>query len=65
MMAEAGNCITEAPSVSVSARAAKQAKTETSVTREKTEMESYFLLKDYRYIIETVVVVSGQMGEFR
>lgn len=51
--AEAGNCITEAPSVSVGARAAKRARKETSVTKEKTEMESYFLLKDYRYILET------------
>eukprot|EP00904_Undaria_pinnatifida_P003207 jgi/Undpi1/12888/HiC_scaffold_7.g02554.m1 len=34
--------------VSVSARAAKRAKTETTVTTEQTEMESYFLMKDHR-----------------
>lgn len=32
----------------VNVRAAKRAKTETSVSTEKTEMESYFLMKDHR-----------------
>lgn len=32
----------------VNVRAAKRAKTETSVSTEQTEMESYFLMKDYR-----------------
>ena len=34
-----------------SVRAAKRAKTETTVTTEKTEMVSYFLMKDHRYLV--------------
>ena len=47
--AESGDGVAEVPGVSVDVRAAKRAKRETSVTKEKTELGSYFLLKDYRY----------------
>ena len=41
--------ITGGGGAGVNVRAAKRAKTETSVSTEQTEMESYFLMKDHRW----------------
>lgn len=42
--------IVGAGAAKASARAAKRTKTETTVTTEQTEMVSYFLMKDHRYM---------------
>lgn len=45
----------EGGGLGVDVRAAKRAKTETSVSTEQTEMVSYFLLKDHRYVYGVVI----------